>query len=237
MSNEQEPGIRTSFWIGNRHVFRGPAPLGIVPRRFDAKTRTSNLGLRVDRPYLGAGLPNIRSRHDLNMPWRTVQEPVVIEHLDILTNTGQPFDIAVWKHVYDVFDGDGTTKTFYLQRRQIPEDLYVTAYLSYPTRAIFYDAPYSDPAAGATEKTVVQKTTAEMSGTPSAGEVWIEETGHRAGGLWLSTVKCAEAPDDAFDSFVVAYMPLYSMVIEQEQPRQYSDGMIEPRGWQLQEIG
>lgn len=237
MSNEQEPGIRTSLWIGNRHVFRGPAPLGITPRRFEERTRTSNLGLRVDRPDLGAGLPNIRSRHDLGMPWRTVQEPEIIQHLDILTSTGQPFDICVWKHVYDVFDGDASTKTFYLQRRQIPDSLYQTAIPSYPTRAIFYDKPYADSTATATEKTVLQKTTGEMSGTPASGQVWIEKTGHRTGGLWLSTVKCAEAPADAYDAFVIAYMPLYSMVIEQEQPRSYSDGVVEPRGWQLQEVG
>jgi len=238
MSDEQEPGIRTSLWIGNRLVFRGPAPLGLTPKRFEERTRVSNLGLRVDRPYLGDGLPNIRSRHELSLPWRTVQEPSVIQHLDILTNTGQPFDIGIWKHVYDVFDGDGSTKTFYLQRRQIlPNVTPPTTFPSYETQAIFYDGPYGDPASTADPQTVVQKTTAEMSGTPSSGEVWIEKTGHRSGGLWVSTVKCGDAPADAFDSFVVSYMPLYSVVIEQEQPRSYVEGLVEPRGWVLTEVG
>ncbi len=238
MSDEQEPGIRTSLWIGNRLVFRGPSPIGLAPERFEQRTRTSNLGLRVDRPYLGTGLPNIRSRHKLTFPWKTIGEPEVIAHLDILANTGQPFDIGIWKHVYDVFDGDGTTKIFYLQRRQIlPTVTPPTEFPSYATQATFYSAPYGDPTATATSKTVVQKTTAEMSGTPSSGEVWIEKTGHRTGGLWVSTVKCAEAPDDAFDALVISYMPLYSVVIEQEQPRSYSDGIVEPRGWNLTEVG
>ena len=235
---QQQPGIQNPVWIGGRLIIRGPTNPEIRPKRFEAKTRTANTGLRIDRPYLGAGLPNLRSRHELHLPWRTVQESDLLDHLDTLAALGQPFDVGLWKHVYDVFDGDGTTKTFYLQRRQLrPNVTPATDYPSYPTTATFYSATYGTTGATATPKTVVQKSTGSMSGTPDAGEVWVENTGHRTGGLWLSTVKCAEAPANVHDALVISYMPLYSMTIDEEDPRVYPAGIVEPRGWRLSEVG
>ena len=110
-----------------------------------------------------------------------------------------------------------------------------TEFDSYPTQAIFYAAAYGTTGATATPKTVVQKTTAQMTGTLAAGEVWVEDTGHKTGGLWLSTVKCAEAPADVHDALVIAYMPLYAVVIDEETARSYSEGMVEPRDYRLLE--
>jgi hypothetical protein len=234
---QQQPGIRTRIWLADRFLGRDPVPLEIRPKRFDAKTLTSNLSLRIDRPYLGEGLPNLRNRHEFRLPWKTVMEAEQIEHLDMLSSVGQPFDLGLWKHVYDFFDGDGTTTTFYLQRRQLlPNVTPLTEYPSYPTTATFYDAPYGTVGATATSKTVVQKTTADIAGgSPSSGEVWVEDTGHKIGGFWLSTVECAEAPADVHDALVIAYMPLYAVVIDEEGPRSYSEGMVEPRDYRLVE--
>lgn len=235
---QQQPAIRNPLWIGNRFIIRGPAPIQLSPKRFEAMTPTANLSLRVDRPYWGAGYPNLRNRHDFVLPWKTVQEADLIEYLDIMGSTAQPFDMGLWKHVYDVFDGDNTATTFYLQRRQLHPTVTPGAdYPDYPTRATFWSKPFGTVGAIATEKTVEQKSTAAMSGTPAAGEVWIETPGHKTGNLWISTVKCAEPPPAKSDCFVVAYMPLYAVVVVEENPRSYEAGMSEPRAYRLREFG
>lgn len=242
MADEQEPGIRTPLWIAGRFIIRGPAPLQLTPKRFEVATRTSNLALRMDRPYIAVGdfaLPNIRSRHELALPWSTVQEAELIEHLDLLVAKGQPFDMGIWKHTYDIFDGDGSTTTFFLQRRQLlPAVTPPTLFPSYPTKVDRYSAAYGTTGATATPYTVVQKTTAEIdAGTPGASIAWIESTGRKTGNLWVSKIKVNPAPADVADSLVVSYMPLYSVVIEEERPRSYVAGIVEPRGFTLAEFG
>jgi hypothetical protein len=235
----QQPAIRNRVWLGDRFLSRDPVPIQITPRRFEAKTRTSNLAMRVDRPYLGAGLPNLRNRHDITLPWSTVQESGMLEHLDVLISKGQPFDLGLWKHVYDVFDGDGTTTAFYLQRRQLRAN--VTPPFDppdYPTRVTAYDAPYGTVGASATEYTVVAKTSSNIdTGTPGTNEAWIESDGRTAGNLRITKIRLTPAPPDVSDSLVVAYMPLYSVVVDEESPRSYALAMVEPRAFRLIEFG
>src|SRR5690242_18654399 len=115
----QHNAIRTKIWIGGRFSERDPLPVQVTKKRFEAKNPTSNLGLRVDRCFAMAGQPNVRNRCQFVLPWATLPEPALLEHVDILAGIGQPFGLALWKHEYDVFDGDGESTMFFLQRRQL----------------------------------------------------------------------------------------------------------------------
>lgn len=237
--NYQEPAIRNPIWLGGRVFERGPSTLQMTAHRFEQATRVSNLGLRMDRPYIpaGAAMPNVRTRVEFNFQWPTLQEDALLDHLDSLIAKGQPFELAIWKHVYDVFDGDGTTTSFLLQRRlALPTVTPATVFADYPTVVKHIDAPYGTVGATETLYTVVYKTTAEMTGSPASGEAWIETTGHRINNLWVSSMKVNPAPADGADTLVAAYLPLYEVVPDEGQ-RAYTQGVVEPRTVRLQEFG
>lgn len=233
----QDPAIRTSIWLGGSFTQRGPSTIGYTPRRFETVTRTANLGIRVDRPYTQAVLPNVRTRAEFNFAWPTVQEGELLDRLDSLLAKGQPFEMAMWKQAYDIFDGDGSTTTFLLQRRLLlPTVTPDVVWDSYLTEVYASDAPYGTVGAAQTSYTVSYKTTAELSGTPGTNEAWIEDTGHRVNGLWVSTMKVNPAPDAVKDALVAIYLPLYEVVGE-EGPRSYTQGIVEPRTIKLTEFG
>lgn len=235
---QQHNGIRTRVYIGGKYTTRDPL-VQIGSKRFEAKQRTSNLAMRVDRAFTLAGMPNVRMRREFVLPWSDLREPGMLEHIDILTAVGQPFALGLWKHEYDVFDGDAENKTFYLQRRQLLE---VTTPVilpgDYPTRVTRYDKSYLDPAAVATELAVVQKLAADIdTGDPAAGEAWVESDGHMIGNLWVSKLRVGTAPPDAHDCLVAAYLPLYAVLIDAEQTRSYPQSLMEPRTLKMIEFG
>lgn len=235
----QQGGIRNRMWIAGRFVERDPVPIQVTPKRFDAKVRTSNLGMRIDRPFTMAGMPNIRNRREFVLPWSDLREPGLLEHLDTLAAIGQPFGLGLWKQDYDVFDGDGANKTFYLQRRQLlPAVTPPTSFPDYPTRVTVYDRSYLEDGATPTSLTVVAKTSSDIdTGDPGAGEAWIEGDGHQVGNLWVSKMRLETAPPDAHDCVVVAYLPLYQVVIDTDQPRSYGIAGQEPRSIRMVEFG
>lgn len=236
---QQSSAIRTRIWLGGKYTTRDPLPVQISPKRFEVKTVTSNLGLRVDRPFVFAGFPNVRNRREFTLPWADLREPPMLEHLDVLANIGQPFGLGLWKQEYDIFDGDATNKTFFLQRRQLlPVVTPSPTFPDYPTRVIVYDRSYLDPAAVATEQTVVQKTNATIdTGNPPAGTAWVESDGRQIGNLWVSEIRLGTAPPAASDCVVAAYLPLYTVVVDQEAPRSYAQALVEPRSLRLVEFG
>lgn len=235
---QQHRGMRQRVWLGKNFISRDPLPIQITAKRFQTLTRTANAGTRVDRLFT-PGLPNIRNRREFNLPWSTIAEPALLEHIDILTAIGQPFGLGLWKQEYDVFDGDGVSKTFYLQRRQLlPAVVPPTEFPDYPTRVVLYDLPYTDPASVATELTVVQKLSADIdTGGPAAGEAWVESDGSQIGNLWVSKMRLGTAPPLASDCLVAIYLPFYQVVIDQDAPRSYAQALQEPRTLKLVEFG
>jgi len=238
MSIEQQQGaIRNRLYIGGRKFFVDPAPIELTPQRYESQVRVSNLGLRIDRPQTTSGLPNIRNRHGFLFPWETLLKEDLLEHLDLLAAKGQPFDLCLWKQVTDMWDGDGATMAFYLQRRQRPATVEATPeFPDYPTRVVVSDLPFGDPTASLTPLDVIPKTFATIdTGTPGADEAWIETDGRRIGGLFVSKMRLGTAPSDVRDCLWAIYLPLYKVVIAEERPRVYSAGMIEPRAYRLLE--
>lgn len=236
---KQDPSIRTRLWMGGRFFVRDPNTFQVTPRRFEQVTRVSNLAMRIDRPYVpaGAAMPNVRTRAEFNFVWSTINEDSLLDHLDSLIAKGQPFELAMWKQVYDIFDGDGSTTSFLLQRRlALPSVTPPTEFPDYPTVVKYLDKPYGDPTAVETEYAVVYKTTAEMAGTPGAGAAWIENTGHRVNNLWVSSMKANPAPPAVADSLVAIYLPLHEVVPDEGQ-RAYTQGIVEPRTLRLVEFG
>lgn len=236
---QQHSAIRCRIWIGGMTSTRDPMPVQITPKRFETKTRTSNLATRVDRCFTMEGMPNVRNRREFALPWADLREEGLLEHLDILAAIGQPFGLGLWKQETDVFDGDGVATTFYLQRRLlIPGVVPQTSYPDFPTRVIVYDKPYIDPTKTATELTVVDKTAATIdTGTPGAGEAWVETDGRQFGNLWASKMRLGTAPPDEHDCLVAIYLPLYEVVIDAEQPRSYAQALVEPRSIRFIEFG
>lgn len=234
---QQQAGIRNRIYLGGKFFTRDPVPVQVTIQRYEAKTRVSNLSLRLDRPQTTAGLPNVRNRHEFLLPWVTMVESPLLEHLDSLAAVGQPFDLGLWKQVTDIWDGDGSTTTFLMQRRQIlPAVTPPVEWEDYPTQVFVLDRPYGDPDASVTTLTVVPKTSGDIfTGDPSTGEAWVESDGHSVGGLYVSTIRLADAPPDEYDCLVAIYLPLYKVVIDQEVPRNYSANLIEPRGFKLLE--
>jgi hypothetical protein len=237
----QTAGITTRVWIGGKFASRDPVPLQISSKRFEKKTQTSNLASRIDRAFTMAGMPNIRNRREFVLPYANIHEPGLLEHLDILTAIGQPFGLGLWKQEYDVFDGNASSLTFYLQRRQLlPNVTPPTTLDNYPTRIIVYDKSYLDPTATPTELTVTQKTAAEMAaGSPGTGVAWIDKAGEQIGNLWIDkfTLHSDNTPPAVSDCLVAIYLPLYEVTIDQEAPRSYAQSLQEPRGLKLSEFG
>ncbi|MDQ5870843.1 MAG: hypothetical protein M3547_01370 [Acidobacteriota bacterium] len=238
MSEEQQqPGIRNRIYLGGRLFLRGPSPIELTPERYESHVRVSNLGLRIDRPQTTAGLPNIRNRHRYLLPWDTIEEASLLEHLDSLAAMGQPCDLGIWKHTTDMWDGDSVTTDFLLQRRQLlPSVTPPTAWPDYPTRVLVTDKPYDDPTATVTPQTVVPKTFATIdTGTPAAGEAWIESDGRRIGGLFVSKMRLGTAPPNVRNCLRAIYLPFYKVAIAEERARVYTAGMIEPRAYLFSE--
>lgn len=239
MAEQQKPAIRNRIWIGGKFAARDPVPIQVTLRRFEVKTRTSNLGMRVDRCFTLEGMPNVHNRAEIVLPWPDLRESGLLEHVDILANIGQPFELGLWKHVYDVFDGDGESKDFLLQRRLLlPTVVPATEFDDYPTRVIVYDGPYTAPGVTPAEPTIVEKTSSTIdTGDPSAGTVWIETDGHQVGNVWVTKIRFGTAPPDFSDCVVVPYLPLYVVVVDQESPRSYERALVEQRGLRLVEFG
>lgn len=235
--NQQQPAIRTSLWIGGRLFLRDPSPVQINVKRFESTGVVSNGARRMDRLYTAPGFPNVRNRHDVTLPWPTLNEPDLLQHVDVLQAIGQPFELALWKHVTDVFDGDGETTTFFLQRRQLlPSVTPPTTFPDYPTRIIRLDASY--PVGGHTDLAVIQKTTATINtGDPGPEEAWLESEGHMNGALWCSTLRVGTPPIAAPDILLAIYLPLYEVMVESEAPRSYAERLREPRSLKTVEFG
>jgi hypothetical protein len=237
----QQNAIRNRFFIGGKAFERDPLPVLSV-KRSEAKNITSSLALHVDRLYIAPGLPNILQRHEFSLDWKDLRQPGLLEHLDRLASIGQPFDVAVWKQVYDVFDSDGSNKTFYLQRRQavshnLPGGVPQVAFADYATRVTVMSAPYGTVGATESDLTVVSKTTSNIdSGSPSSGEAWIDEDGQMLGGRFICKMRLNAAPSTGHDMLIATYLPLYKMVIDQENPRQYGEKLVEPRGYRFVEV-
>lgn len=236
---QQQAAIRSPVWIGGRYASRDPVPVQITTKRFEVKTRTSNLAMRVDRCFTLAAMPNIHNRAEFVLPWADVRESNLLEHLDVLAAIGQPFELGLWKQVYDVFDGDSIATSFLLQRRPLlPAVTAPTVLPDYPTRVIVYDGPYTAPASTPTELEVVDKLAATIdSGTPASNEAWIETDGHQIGNAWVATMRLGTAPGDFSDCVIAQYLPLYTVVIDQESARSYAAALVEPRGLKLVEFG
>lgn len=236
---QQQPAIRTRVWIAGKTVTRDPVPIQITSKRLEAKTKTANGAMRIDRCYRGAGMPNIPNRREFSLPWPDLREPALLEHVDIVCAIGQPFGLGLWKQEYDIFDGDGDNKSFYIQRRQLLEGFTPdTVFGDYPTRVVLYDKPYSDPTAVGTSLTVVQKPSADIdTGDPTSGEAWIESEGRMIGNLWVSKVRLEAPPPLEFDCLLVIYVPLYEVVVDTEAPRSYAQALVEPRSLKLLEFG
>jgi hypothetical protein len=244
VTTKEQGGIRNQIYLAGQNFSRGPVPITFTPKRFDSKIRTSNLGLRVDRPFVVAGYPNVPMTHEITMPWPTITEEALLEWIGVLLSMGQPFDVCIWKQVRDVFDGDGSTTAFYLQNRMavaanLPVGSPLVSFPDYEPRVDIYSAAFgSVPVPTTTAKTVVHKTAATIdAGSPAAGEAWVEDDGHLLGNRWLTKVRLDAAPADAKDIMVATYIALFKMVIDQETARSYADSLREPRGMKLVQFG
>lgn len=234
---KQQPAIRTRVYIGGKTFTRDPFPPQITIKRLEDKKQVANGAMRVDRMFTADGFPNVRNRHEISLPWPTMPESALLEHLDLLDAIGQPFPLGLWKHVTDVFDGDGSSKTFFLQRRQLlPSVTPDTVFDDYPTRVIRYSSsfPFGTP----TELTVTPKASADIdTGDPGADEAWVENEGHMNGALWCTTVRVGTAPVAAPDVLAAIYLPLYEVIIDSQAPRTYAQALVEPRSAKFSEFG
>jgi len=248
MSDQQQhSAIRSRIYLGGKFITRDPMPIQISPKRFEKKTTTSNLAMRVDRAFTMAGMPNVRNRREFTLPWSDLRDPAMLEHLDILAAVGQPFGLGLWKQETDVFDGDGVTRTFYMQRRQLlysPEGVVPDpTFPDFPTRIIKCTGgtgSYLDPSSTKNVYTVQQKSKAEMdAGGDQSGEVWVNLESNLFGNLWTTEFRfpAGDAPAATTDNVVAVYLPLYQVVIDTEQPRSYAQSLVEPRTLKMVEFG
>ena len=250
----QQRAIRNNIYVAGVSFTRNPLP-ALSVKRAESKVVASNLSLHVDRLFIKAGMPNIPQRHEFTFAWRDTDENV-LEHVDRLAAIGQPFDVAIWKQVYDVFDvgtdsvlvGSDLIQMFYLQRRQavahnLPGGIPATSFADYATRVTLMSAPYGTPGATETEFTVVHKTTGTiLTGDPEEGEAWIDDDGEQLGNRWVSRMRVnlwdgAANPPITSDVLIVAYLPLYKMVVDAETVRQFGEKLVEPRGYRFVEVG
>jgi len=244
--SQQHAGIRARLWFGGKFITRDPVPIQWEPKRFETKTRTSNLGSRIDRCFTlgpnGGQLPNIRNRRSFTLPWSDLREPGMLEHVDILANIGQPFPLGLWKQEYDVFDGDGQNQTFFLQRRLLlcapGGALPPITYGDFCTRVLVYSKSYLDSTAVLTEYEPTMVAQEEIdTGDPEPDVVWMSKEGQQFGNLWLTKVRFGTPPPNAFDNVVVVYLPLYEVTVDAEQARSFLQSMVEPRIFRVSEFG
>jgi hypothetical protein len=241
---QQHNAIRNRIYIAGRTFERDPVPITLTPRRYESKIRTSNLGLRVDRPFIFAGFPNVPMSYEAMLPYPNVGDSPLLEFLGLITSMGQPFDFAVWKQHYDVFDADGANKTFYLQMRQavafnLPAGTPATVFPDYATRIDVYSTPLgSVPEPTPTPLSVVHKDSTNINtGNPASGEAWVEDDGHMVGNRWVSTVRLGDAPAAGQDLIVASYIPLPKMIVDAESPRTYPTKLVETRAVKLVQFG
>lgn len=245
----EKAGLQTRIWIQGLFCTRDPREIEVTPRRQEVQTQTASLGLRVDRAYVKPGWASILQKHDISMTWPGpgVREAAILQHLNTLASVGRPFHVGIWKPVFESFSGDASRVDFFLQRRLLtPYVAPPTPWPSYPTRVLVYDKPFSNaesPFAAepgpttVTTLTTVDKTRANIgTGTPGAGEAWLETDGHVEGDRWLTRVRLGMAPPDEDDCLVVQYLPMYRVVISQEDPRSYREALSEPRGFKFMEL-
>jgi hypothetical protein len=248
----QSGGIRNRIWLGGKFVGRDPIPVGITPRKMEATTITSNTALRIDRPYVFAGYPNIRNRHDIMLPWNTITESDIIEHLDKCAAMGGAVDLCVWKQVTDMFSAEapdpsivtpygaptdaGQTR-FYLQRRQAVEFVTPPTFYDEYTTRMFYNANGFGYPTGDQEITITQ-----VNGQPAAGITGaLEATMSKQGELYGNIIRTPFVlsflpPYGVADTIWVIYVPLYKVVIS-EQARSYGQNLQEPRKFNILEFG
>lgn len=240
---QEHNALRNRIYVGGKVFSRDPVPVTVSIERFEAKTRTANLSLRVDRAFILTGQPNILDRHEILLPWRDLRESDMLEHIGLLAAVGQPFDVGVFKQMYDVFDGDEVTTDFFLQRRIMLSQPQVLPFVpvifpDWPIRILRFNIPMLDPAAVSTELAITYKLSVDMdTGTPGPDEVFVEQDGHQLGDLWLTRIRLGSAPCADHDVLVAIYLPLYRMVVDQDLPRSYGEALVEPRGLKLVEIG
>lgn len=241
-SNYQEqPGLRNRLWIAGRSVSRDAVPVRFVPKRFELKTRTSNLGLRVDRPFVVTGMPNVVTRLELEISWKDLREPDLLEHLTSLANVGQAFDVIVFKQEADFFDGDGVSTTFLMQRRAVPAAFYasysaITVMPDYALKATRFSAQYGLVGTTGTDLTTVPKTEATINtGSPGAGDIWIATDGHALGNLIVCTVRVGTAPPSGHDVLRISYIPLMRMFVDADQGRNFQEALQMGRQFKLTE--
>jgi hypothetical protein len=220
------------IWVAGMSLQRDPSPVSLLPRRFESKVRTSNLGMQIDRCAIDEGYPNILNKIDLSMQWRNVgMNGEVEDFLASLSNAGQPFDVALFKRESDFFDGDGTTKDFTLQRRVVGPQFFtdnpdVQTLPYFQLRSTRFSAQFGT--SGVTETTItdpskiVYKTAATIdTGGPASDEIWIEEDGHSKGNRLDTKIRLGTAPADGHDTLRITYIPLMRMFIASDSGRTF----------------
>lgn len=241
---EQLRGIRNPLVLGGKILGRrDPIPIGSVPTRYSAISRTAGASGRIDRLFLREGQPNNLIGYEFSLPWRLISEPGLLSHLDSLEACGQIVDFVLWKQDYQIFDGDGTTQTFWLRRRQAMQAVTPRAtFEDYATVAFSYDKPYWDPAATETALAVTQKSNATIdAGSPSAGEIWIEQEGELptsgdGTGLWWTKIRTGDVLPHVHDCFRVVFIPIYAVAVATVTERSYAEALAEGRGFKLTEV-
>ncbi|MDQ6892202.1 MAG: hypothetical protein M3167_06300 [Acidobacteriota bacterium] len=242
-------GILHSLYMGGKILKRDPNPIQLAPLRWETRTRTANMSLRVDRGFILAGLPNVLDKQAIVVPYRNVPETDLLEHLTALLGVGQPFDVCMWKQHREVYDTDGAATTYFLQRRPASPTMqpFVAEgtnleiiFPEYATRVEFYSASYgSAPGLTVTRSTVVYKTEAQIAaGSPAPGEAWIGTDGKALGGslALISSMKFGTAPAAGVDRLIVSYVPLYRMTVESDAGRSFAAALEEARSIKLAEV-
>lgn len=240
----QQSSIRNRPWIAGKVASRGVGPLALTGKRYESKQMLSNTAMQIDRPFITAGMANLITQESAVLSWQDLREAGLLEHLSILLSIGRPFDVCLFKQLYESFDGDGTTQTFYLRRRpadpvvSVEPGIFWAANEDYPVRVISYSDPYGTAGATSSDLTVALKDNSDIdTGDPGAGEVWIDAQGEDLGPLTVSRMRFGTAPDAKRDIFVVAYIPLFIMAPDGDNARSYQERLVESHTLKLVEVG
>lgn len=235
------------LWVAGVSLQRDPVPVAILPRRFESKARTSNLGMQMDRCAIAEGYPNILNKIDVAVTYRNVgMEGDTENHLNSLANVGQPFDVALFKQESDFFDGDGAATDFTVQRRVVGPTFLaanpdVTVFEFFQLRATRFSAQFGT--SGVTETTITDpskikyKTAATIisDGDPNSDEIWIEEEGHAYGNRLDTKIRMGTAPADGHDTLRISYIPLMKMFIASDSGRTFQQKLEMGRAFMFTE--
>lgn len=247
IETQQHSGIRARQRIGWLDFGRFAAPVTLSPKRFEAQDEASDATLIVQRPFQGEGFPNIRQKDSIGFKWSDIREPVSLESLGMMSKMMSPVNVCVWKHDYEIWNGDGSRTTFYFRRRDaISSGLtpLPTSTADFPPRLLLLSQPLNQGLAITTEYSVAngnlvyQDTATINGGDPSAGQAWIEAGGHAYKDAFATTVKIGDVPPDATDILALAYIPLYYVVIAAVDARSFAagNGEQQPEGRTFVEI-